>query len=132
MKRRNLYPDKVLGRKLRERNARKAKPRPRCTFASIGIPVQFKGMTLELWTEDINTIGAVNAPLAFKLYHYIFAKDDEARSEYKKSFWNNQKGTMKKDFALAAEILCPSNQGAFCADPRSNTSNGRVVLYKSN
>lgn len=123
MKRVNLYPQKVAGREHRQRLARKRNPRQRMTHYVTARELCFNGLTLTLWTEDTNRLGKLHPDLAFKAYHYAFANSDDKRAEYKKDFWNNQKGTMKKFFKQVADTLMEMYG--------SNTSpEGRVIVER--
>ena len=70
-----------------------------------GRQLNFKGLTLVVWNEDINVLGQLDPMLAFKIDKYAWAKNDKQRNECKEVFWNNQKGTMKRDIQRSAELL---------------------------
>lgn len=118
MKRQNCDrgAQKVLGRDHRKKfhPRRKAIRGTRRTARQL----DFKGRKLILWNEDVNIVGRINPRLALKVSTYAWAESDEERAEYKRAFWNNQKGNMKRDFALMADILMEFHGGTLSAQGR--------------
>lgn len=107
---------KALGRTHRAKFHPKRKRMGR-TYRT-GREVSFKGLTLMLWNEDINRLGAVAPKLAMALDAYAFSKDEVARRGAKSRFWNDQKGDMKRDFEQAANILMDIHGGTLSAEGR--------------
>ena len=111
---------KTLGRTHRSKFHPKRKRLGR-TYRT-GREVSFKGLTLMLWNEDINRLGAVAPRLAMALDAYAFGKTEDARRSAKSRFWNDQKGDMKRDFERASNILEEIHGGRTSAE-------GRVFLF---
>ncbi len=86
--------------------------------------MNYNGLVLVLWNEDVNRLGEIDPNLAMRVSMYAWAKDDAERAKFKRIFWNSQKGDMKRDFARAGDLLMDIHGGTLSAE-------GRVIVWKN-
>ena len=89
-----------------------------------GRQLNYNGLVLVLWNEDVNRLGEIDPNLAMRVSMYAWASSDAQRAEYKRIFWNSQKGDMKRDFRRAGDLLMDIHGGTLSAE-------GRVIVWKN-
>ena len=107
---------KQAGKRTRDRDIRAKLGRRKSLPLRTARQVSFRGLTLTLWNEDVNRVGAIAPDLAMKVSIYAWSSNDEERKANKARFWNDQKGAMKRDFEKVANILMDIHGGTQSAE----------------